>query len=234
MRRECLFGFGRDNCLVAVALFLWASGEGMFLYIQPLYIAQLGAGPVQIGSVLALDGAVRAVSFIPGGMLADRIGPRRVIQMGWLVGLAAVALMSMARDWWGFIPGVALYALSAFCIPAVSSYVAAARGKLPLERELTLVFAGYAAGNIASPAVGGWLAGMWGMRATYMAACGFLLMSCLVVMRLTDCAAGEPFALEAGRAGLPRSLFGGWWMPLRPLAAYSGLIFLIFLSMYLG
>ena len=46
----------RDNRLMALALFLWASGEGLFIYIQPLYVQQLGADPVQIGGVLSLAG----------------------------------------------------------------------------------------------------------------------------------------------------------------------------------
>ena len=41
----------RDNRLMALALFLWGMGEGLFIYIEPLALKGLGADPVQIGSV---------------------------------------------------------------------------------------------------------------------------------------------------------------------------------------
>jgi len=35
----------RDLKLITLALFLWGSGEGLFYYILPLYMQQLGAAP---------------------------------------------------------------------------------------------------------------------------------------------------------------------------------------------
>ena len=46
---------------MALALLLWGLGEGLFFYIQPLYIEQLGANPVQIGSVLSAASIVMPV-----------------------------------------------------------------------------------------------------------------------------------------------------------------------------
>ena len=43
----------RDLRLVSLALLFWGFGEGLFLFIQPLYIERLGANPVQIGSALS-------------------------------------------------------------------------------------------------------------------------------------------------------------------------------------
>jgi predicted MFS family arabinose efflux permease len=54
--KNILTDLSRDNRLMALALFLWASGEGLFAYIQPIYVQQLGASPVQIGGVLSLAG----------------------------------------------------------------------------------------------------------------------------------------------------------------------------------
>ena len=50
----------RDNRRVAFALFLWGSGEGLFYYIQSLYIEALGANPVQIGTALSVAGMAAA------------------------------------------------------------------------------------------------------------------------------------------------------------------------------
>ena len=42
----------RDIKLVTLALFLWGCGEGLFIYIMPLYMEQLGATPSEVGAVL--------------------------------------------------------------------------------------------------------------------------------------------------------------------------------------
>ena len=57
---------------MALALLLWGLGEGLFLYIQPLHLEELGADSVRIGTVLAAAGIARALAFIPSGALADR------------------------------------------------------------------------------------------------------------------------------------------------------------------
>ena len=66
----------RDNRLMTLALFLWGAGEGLFLYILPLYMQQLGATPEEVGVVLALAAFLTACSFIPGGLLADHFDPK--------------------------------------------------------------------------------------------------------------------------------------------------------------
>lgn len=71
----------RDARLVGLALVLWGFGEGLFLHIQPLYIEELGAAPVQIGPLLSAANVVRALVYLPGGILADRL-PRKWVMVG--------------------------------------------------------------------------------------------------------------------------------------------------------
>ena len=58
----------------------------MFLYIQPLYIASLGANPEQIGLTLASSGLMVILLYIPIGLWADRRGRKPVILAGWFLG----------------------------------------------------------------------------------------------------------------------------------------------------
>ena len=111
----------RDTRLVALALLLWGFGEGMFLYVQPLYIERLGASPVQIGELLAAMSVVSAVSFLPAGALADRLPRKWVMWGGWVLGLMAILLTGLARTWQGLIPGLLLYSLSAYCMPVINA-----------------------------------------------------------------------------------------------------------------
>jgi DHA1 family tetracycline resistance protein-like MFS transporter len=214
----------RDTRLIALALLLWGFGEGLYFHIQPLYIEQLGASPVQIGGLLAAMSVVSAVSFLPAGLLADRLPRKWVMWGGFLLGLVAALLVGLARTWQGLIPGLLLYSLSAYCIPAINTYLACAVGGRNLERTFTTVFAGYAAGGVFSPAVGGWLAGVSTMRTVYFAAAGLFGLSALAVL----CVSPQPVP--------PRSEQGGHWRSLlnRRFLRFAALVWLAFVAMYLG
>lgn len=47
---------GRNNQLYMAANFLFAFGTGVWLNFRPLYLAELGADPKQIGLALAITG----------------------------------------------------------------------------------------------------------------------------------------------------------------------------------
>jgi MFS family permease len=222
--KNILTDLSRDNRLMALALFLWASGEGLFAYIQPIYVQQLGASPVQIGGVLSLAGLALAAAYLPGGLLADRVRRKWVMLGGWGLGIAGVLLMALAHDWRGFIPAIMLYSFSAFCVPAISATIADAAGDVPLARAITLTYAGYWAGSIVSPGVGGWLAQRVSMRTVYVTAAGCFAISTLVMLMVTS----QPVRVRANIWQRPSGAV------LRSGILLSVIVFSIFLAMYIG
>ncbi len=72
----------RDLVLIACALMTWGLGEGMFYFFQPLYLQELGADPLKIGSILGLVGLATMLAYLPAGYLSDRIGRRPLIWTG--------------------------------------------------------------------------------------------------------------------------------------------------------
>lgn len=174
----------RDNKLITLALFLWGAGEGLFFYIEPLYMQQLGATPAEIGGVLALAAFLTACSFIPGGWLSDRFDSKKVMVGGWALGGIASLLMGLATNWQAFVPAILLYNLSAYCIPAINNYIVEASGDTPLEHTITLTFSGYAAGSIVAPFVGGRLAEVIGTRWLFIIGSGFFLISLLTALQV--------------------------------------------------
>ena len=227
-----------DLKLLAVSLFAWASGESLFIYIIPLYLKQLGATPVQIGNVASLAAVASACTMIPAGLLTDRWGPKRVLSYGWLVGVATGGFMALAWNLPTFALGWIAYSLTLFVIPPVASYAIAGRGALPPERALTMTSAGYALGNVISPAVGGWIAEEFGLRSLFAIGTMLFAISTVVLhfvrpQPVTRAAAGGDFrGLLANRrfVGFCLLTLGVWivlWLgiPLAPnyLADVRGL-----------
>ncbi len=169
----------RDNKLVMLALFLWGSGEGLFLYILPLYMEQLGATPEQVDTVLAIAAFLAACSFIPGGWLADRFDPKQIMIAGWALGGVASIMMGLAADWRAIVPGVLIYHVALFCIPAINTYVSEA-STTSLEQTLTLNFASFAAGGIIAPFIGGRLSESIGTPPLF-------LIASAIFFNLDDC-----------------------------------------------
>ena len=214
----------RDTRLIALALLLWGFGEGLFLYIQPLYIEQLGANPVQIGGLLSAMSVVSALAFLPAGALSDRVPRKWVMWGGWVLGLAGVLLTGLAHTWQGLIPGLLVYSFSAYCMPVINAYLAHAVGGRNLERTFTTVFAGYAAGGLISPTVGGWLAEATTMHTVYFVAAAVFALSTLIALWVSP----QPVS--------PRVKQGLGWRSLlnRRFLRFALLTWLVFVAMYLG
>ena len=69
----------RNLILIAISLFAWGVGEGLFIYFQPLYLQQFGANPVLTGAVFSGMGIAMGLSQIPAGYLSDRYGSRSLM-----------------------------------------------------------------------------------------------------------------------------------------------------------
>ena len=177
-------GLSRDNRLMAAALLLWGVGEGLFAYIQPLYLKQLGADPATIGAVLAVAAGVAVFFHLPAGYLSDHLGRKQVLLVGWGLGLLATVLMFAANSLETFTVALVLYTTTMFVGGPINSYVVEARGAQSEQRALTLVSAGFWGGTIASPAVGGWIGQEFGLRWVYGAALVMFVLSCLAIFFL--------------------------------------------------
>jgi predicted MFS family arabinose efflux permease len=171
----------RDLKIVAMSLFTWALGEGLFICLVTLHLEELGATPVVIGNVMALYALAQAVVMIPAGLATDRWGAWQVMVGAWLVALLATILMALADALWLFATGWLIYGLTSSVVPALTTYVTNRRGSLTPERALALIFATYSAGMILSPALGGWIGERFGLRAPFAIAVVFLLASTLAV-----------------------------------------------------
>lgn len=212
----------RDLILLAISLFAWGIGEGMFFYFQPLYLQELGANPLAIGGILGAMGVAMTVAHIPAGYLADRIGRRPLLWAAWIMGLLAAWGMALAPNLPFFVGGLLLYGMTAFVSSPMNSYVTAARGDWSVGRALTLLSASYNLGAIAGPILGGMVGDLSGLRMIYRIAAGIFVVSTALILFI------RPQPVEHHLSGAPQKL-----ALTRPYLIYLAIIFLAMLAMYL-
>jgi MFS family permease len=209
---------------VAIALLLWGLGEGMFFNFQPIYLKSLGSDEQQIGLILGAFGAAMAITHIPAGRLADRIGRRPLLIAAWVTGLAATLVMALARELPLFVVGMLGYGLTAFVSSPLSSYVTAARGKWRVGTALSLTTATFSTGMVLGPVTGGWIGDHYGLRTVYFVAAGIFVVSTLFILFIQD----QPIDHHDPEAPPP-----ALWSNQR-FIAYLGVVAFAVFAMYLA
>jgi MFS family permease len=209
--------------ILAASLFTWGIGDGMFYYFQPLYLAELGADPIQIGAILGAAGTAMTVVHIPAGYLADRFGRRPLLRASWTFGLFASVLMATARSLPLFIGGLILYSFTAFVVSPLYSYVTAARGKWTVERAITLVSATFSLGMVLGPLLGGWLGERFGLRSLYIGAFAIFALSTALIYNLPAQAVHH-----AAHKKSPKALLHN-----KSYLRFLGLLFFVMVATYL-
>ena len=172
----------RDLILVALSLFAWGLGESTFLPFQPLYLQQLGASPLKIGTILSAYGVAATLAHIPAGYLADRIGRRPMMWAAWLLGVLATGIMAMAGSLPWFVAGMLFYGLTLFVLAPMNSYITAARGNWSVGRAITLISASYNTGTILGPLLGGYIGSLVSFRGIFAVSTAIFVVSTIFIL----------------------------------------------------
>ena len=168
----------RSLLFIALALLLWGLGEGMFFNFVPIYLdRQFTLSEYQIGLVLGAFGFSMAITHIPAGRLADRMGRQPLLVAAWLLGLVSTLVMGLALALPLFLVGLFCYGLTAFVSSPLSSYVTAARGNWPIGTVLSLTTATFGMGMALGPITGGWIGDNYGMRMSFLVAAAIFVVS---------------------------------------------------------
>jgi MFS family permease len=209
----------RDLRILYLSLMLWGSGEGLFIYFQPIYLNQLGADPIQIGWIIGLASLAFTISHLPAGALADIVGRRIIIVLAWFAGTLAGLIMFAANTLPAFIAGVVLYSFTGFGLSPLQSYTANARGSWTVTRALTTTQAFISVGSVIGPILGGFLGERLGLRMVYAIATGIFLLSSILILSI------RPQPIEVADEG-PR------YKDLLKNKALGGLLLLVFFILF--
>ena len=176
------FNMPRDLVVVAIAMFIWGLGEGLFIYFLPLALQQWQANAVQIGGVLSLIGVMMALVQVPAGYLSDRFGTRPLIFTALILGVVSALWMALAQSLALFSLGLLAYGLTSLISAPLNSYLTSVRGSWSVQRTVTFVFAALQVGTIFGPVLGGWIADTAGMSVVFRYSFALFLAATLVVV----------------------------------------------------
>jgi len=156
----------RDLKLLFVATFIGAFGDGLYFYILPLYVRELGADPVEVGTFFSVMLLAAAFTPLLGGYLADKYNLKKAMIVGWLVWMPVPIIFSLAENWVQLLPGSVLYG---FWIgqPAFSAYIASSAEKEKLALTFTILSSSWSLGYIFSPALGAYISDEVGIQLVF-------------------------------------------------------------------
>jgi MFS family permease len=215
----------RNLLFVALALLLWGFGEGMFFNFVPIYLDnQFHLTEYEIGLVLGTFGFSMAITHIPAGHLADRMGRRPLLRIAWMVGMVSTFLMGLTVALPLFLAGLFGYGLTAFVASPLSSYVTAARGSWSVGTVLSLTTATFAMGMVLGPITGGWIGDHYGMRMSFLVAAVMFVISSICILLIE----GQPIDLHDPESPPQTLMSNGRFI------GFMGVLALAIFSMYLA
>src|SRR2546429_3519726 len=154
----------RDLRLLFFSLLMWTFGLGVYNYVWSLYLIQLNASPEQVGLVSSIGFLGAAVSMIPGAILANKYDNRTLLIIGWAMSIPVPLLFYFSRTWSDVIPGLILFQLSAFNLPAMNAFIGQLGDQKRMSSAFGAVYSAFPLGLVLSPAVGSLLLTRFGIR----------------------------------------------------------------------
>lgn len=197
----------RNLRFLFASLFLWSFGVGLYEQLVPIFARQLGASPVQLGTLYTLRHLALAGGFLIGWAVADRFHRRTVIVASWVTGAPVPLLLAAAPSYPWLLPGLLLYEVTFFGLPAIHAYITQRVPRSELASTFAMLGTITSTAFLIAPTAGGLVAEWWGIRATLVLAAAFYLLSTLLILRLHR---DEPGTAVPAPRSVP-------WEELRPL-----------------
>ncbi|MEV3933115.1 MULTISPECIES: MFS transporter [unclassified Streptomyces] len=150
-------------------------GDSVY-FVALAWSAQKAAGPTEVGLVMAAGALPRALLMLGGGVLADRIDPRRVIlgsdalRCLLILSVAAVIALSAPALWILVAVALVFGAVDALFVPAIGALPARITSSDQLARVTGMRSLSMRLSQIAGPPIGGLAMGLGGPAAAFTVA----------------------------------------------------------------
>ncbi len=153
---------GRDGKIVLAEKIVRTIPYGFLAVLFPVYLSQLGFGPVQIGIVLTLTVGTSALYTLVASLYADRIGRRRTLVFFALTDALAGALLLVSTSWWAPVAAGIVGNMSVGA-GETGPYLSLDQAILPKTADLhrrTLAFSVYNLAGYAASSAGSLISGL--------------------------------------------------------------------------
>ena len=172
----------RDLRFLFLALFLWTFGLGLYNYVWPVYLRQLGASPDNIGLAFSVGYVAFAASMIPGAILSNRYDLRKVLIASWAFSIPTPIIYLIATSCQEATIGLVLLQLTSFGIPAFNAFIVA--NSEPERRSSAFGATSSAAplGMVLSPLLGSLMLQWTGLNGIFLLSFGLFSISTIVLL----------------------------------------------------
>ena len=106
------------NMLYTIFNGFWELWWGLYL------LEVLNVSPIIIGFLATIQNTSRILFQLPGGMLADKIGRKKVIVLGTALRVISPIFLYFANSWYWVVPGIVVNACASIYMPAFNAIIA--------------------------------------------------------------------------------------------------------------
>lgn len=199
------FGLGRENGLIFWALIFLEAAFGSYWALWPIWIEELDAPVTLVGALLGLGGILRLFALLPSAWLSRRFGLKRVMIVARAIATAGIFSAALAPSWPWLLPALLGMAVGDLAFPLASTFVARNSGERRVRAFAIIFTTGPSVSLLVTPLLSGALVATFGLRAPFVTAAAFSLVSIGLLSRLrTVPAPDDGDARDGGYRGLLR------------------------------
>jgi MFS family permease len=122
----------RNLAVLTLTQTLYMSAVMLWIPYRSLYILELGATKELLGMLLMVETLSQLIFQLPGGILTDRLGRKKVIVISSIFRVATPIVYLMGTHWTHLAPGLILSSAGMISLPAVNALIAES---LPPQRR---------------------------------------------------------------------------------------------------
>jgi len=178
------FGLGRENGLIFWALIFLEAAFGSYWALWPIWIEELNAPVTLVGALLGLGGILRLFALLPSAWLARRFGLKRVMITARAIATIGIFSAALAPSWPWLLPALLGMAIGDLAFPLASTFVARNSGERRVRAFAIIFTIGPSVSLLVTPLLSGALVATFGLRAPFVTAAMFSLISIALMARL--------------------------------------------------
>ncbi len=178
------FGLGRENGLIFWALIFLEAAFGSYWALWPIWIEELDAPVTLVGALLGLGGILRLFALLPSAWLSRRFGLKRVMITARAIATIGIFSAALAPSWPWLLPALLGMAVGDLAFPLASTFVARNSGERRVRAFAIIFTIGPSVSLLVTPLLSGVLVAAFGLRAPFVTAAAFSLISIVLMARL--------------------------------------------------